>query len=185
MRKFINIVEAAQRGYFHGTSGEGNPQFVIGHTGNNSSTFGGNYNSTRYGVFFTNNPAFAKHYGKVSEYSLNISNTLNLDTYTTFIRTLSNFIGHIEDQLEIAKEKEDKERAEMLFNIRQECRHMDSGARSIWQMFEDDFGKEFVHFLLSQGYDSVVFTEDHENDEGEYDESRTTVVLNPSVIKRI
>ena len=123
----------------------------------------GEYESNRYGVFFTTNPAFAALYGEVEKYELLINNTINLDKQIDF----SEFI---DDLLE-------KDR-----NTGLEAREVLHGGKPIWMAFEEDLGKHFVAYLLQQGYDSATFTEYNENDEGEEIESQTIVVLKPNKI---
>jgi len=148
---------------YHGSSND-HAAFDVKHTGNNSTSFS-DYNSTRYGVFFTTNPDFAAIYGDVMEYELNISNTLNLDTNKA-MDILNEFVEMMFD----------KDR-----DIALDSRSVLHGDWSIWQLFEDELGKTFVSYLKNLGYDSATFIEEHEADDEDI-QSQTIVVFNPSKI---
>lgn len=79
---------------YHGTGDGPVKNFILGHTGNNSHTFG-HYNSKRYGVFFTDNVTVANIYKNVHVYELNIDSTAMLDKLDkTYI--IENFIDSID-----------------------------------------------------------------------------------------
>jgi hypothetical protein len=151
---------------YHGSSNN-HAGFDVRHTGNNSSMFS-DYNSTRYGIFFTTNPKFAEIYGDVMEYELRIQRTIDLDT--------NNAMNILSDFVDIMFEKDR--------DIALDARSVLHGDWSIWQLFENDLGKTFVSYLKHLGYDSATFVEEHENDDDEDDEVRgqTIVVFNPSKV---
>jgi hypothetical protein len=151
---------------YHGSSND-HAAFGATHTGNNATSFS-EYTSTRYGAFFTDNSTFAAIYGDVMEYDLNISNTLDLDG-----RGINDIIF---DFSELADDMES--------GLRNEALNVARGHADKWLLFEDQLGKYFVAFIKDLGYDSAVFVEDHEDqdNEGDYIESRTIVVFNPSHI---
>ena len=147
---------------YHGSSNN-HQEFDTKHTGQNSHTFG-HYSSSRSGIFFTTNPEFAKIYGDVQEYDLNISKTYNLDKN---FKIIDEFMDYIRD----------KDRSMFLF-IRDNI--LNNGSK--WNFFEDEVGDEFVLFLKQKGYDSATFEEYNENDNDEEIFSNTIVVFNPSKI---
>lgn len=141
----------------------------MGHTGNNSHTFGA-YESTRYGIFFTNNKSFAELYGNVKKYKLNISKTLDLDNN-------NNFVYHFERGLD-AFDPEER-------YIWQQVRGIESGSSpQYWQLFEEELGERFVRHLQDNGYDSATFVE-YAEENGEEFESHTIVVLEPSLVVKL
>lgn len=167
IRHYIDLVEGATisesvRAY-HGTRSP-DVKFQMGHTGQNAHTFG-DYTSTRYGAFFTDNPDFARMYGDVGEYVLDIKNTANLDgreghaLYTEFVDTIDAFD---ERDLWLAA----------------------TNTHHTWQMFEGDLGRRFVAFLMKLGYDSATFEEYNEDDNGTEQKSQTIVVLVPRLIHK-
>lgn len=150
---------------FHGSQQSGGPVFQLGHSGDNSHTIG-SYQSKRWGVFFTNNPDFARLYGTVNQYTLNVNNTIDFeidhgDTFREFLETLDPFGD--ERQLWLA------------------AKHL----RHDWQMFENEVGERFVAFLKERGYDSAAFVEYNEDENGEEHRSETIVVFDPAKIKKI
>jgi hypothetical protein len=151
---------------YHGSSND-HAAFDVSHTGNNSTSFS-EYTSKRYGAFFTDNPKFAAIYGDVMEYDLNISNTLDMDK-----REINEIIY---DFSEIADDIET--------GLRNEALNVARGHVDRWILFENTLGKYFVAFIKDLGYDSAVFTEDHEDQDNadDYIEGRTIVVFNPSHI---
>jgi hypothetical protein len=161
IRHFLNIVESVRA--YHGTRSL-DLMFKMGHTGENAHTFG-DYTSTRYGAFFTDNPDFAGMYGEVGEYVLDIKRTANLEgreghsLHTQFIETIDAF-----------KQRD-------LWLAATHTKHT-------WQMFEGDLGKRFVAFLKKLGYDSATFEEYNEDDGGTEHKSQTIVVLVPRLIRK-
>jgi len=158
MRQIINISESVKA--FHGSVSDS--KFIFGHKGNNSHTFG-TYNSKRWGIFFSNNPNFAKIYGNVSEYILNIKNTFEFNEYNidAFLESLDPF--------------DPSERP-----IWQVARHI----KKEWQFFEDDVGEYFVKYLFARDFDSATFIEYNEDENGVEQKSHTIVVFDPSLIKK-
>lgn len=153
--------------HYHGSQSE-NPQFVIGHQGNNSSTIGGDYSSKRYGVFLTDNPEFARLYGTVGEYQINARNILRE-------RDIENEVYSFIDTLDPFGDDRD---------VWLSAREVAMGHWSAWQLFENELGERFTRYLLDQGYDAVEFQESNESDDGVDVESKTTVVLDPSLVVR-
>ena len=133
----------------------------MGHTGDNSHTFG-SYQSKRWGVFFTDNPDFAAIYGTVEKFTLNIRRTVEISDDLThdFLDSLDAF-----DPIDRP--------------IWQAVKHHQTD----WSLFEDDLGERFVKFLRDQGYDSATFDESNEH-EGQEFESHTIVVIDPSLIQK-
>lgn len=164
----IEIDDDLYEAYYHGSQ-EDAPNFIIGHDGNVSNAFG-NYTSKRYGVFLSNNPKFAQQYGKVGTYEITTDHILPprgvRGIVDEFIDTLDPF-------------GEDR-------GIWLEARNVQMGSWPFWRMFEDELGERFYNYVKDD-YDAIQFEEDHEDDTEENGsvESLTTVVLNPSVIKRV
>jgi hypothetical protein len=151
---------------YHG-SGNDHAAFDVSHTGNNSTSFS-EYESKRYGIFFTSNPKFAAIYGAVIEYDLTINNTIDLNG--------SGISDLLYDFSEDADDFED--------GLRNETLNVARGHSEVWELFENSLGKYFVAYLKDMGYDSATFMEDHEDPEndGDHIESKTIVVFNPSNI---
>jgi hypothetical protein len=164
-----HIVEGAelmeQITAFHGSQMD-NPEFRIGHTGENSHTFG-HYDSTRHGVFFSNNPEFAAMYGSVKQYDLNINSTYVADRRRELIYDFVDTLDAFSEQ----------ERSIFL-----NARNIASGSWPLWHLFEDELGARFVAFMVGQGYDSMSFEEANENDDGDEIESTTIVVFDPGLV---
>lgn len=167
--RYHELIEETVRAY-HGSS-HPSQAFVLGHTGENSHTFG-HYQSQRWGAFFTDNPEFAQIYGQVGAYDLNIQHTLNLkqdrgETIYQFMQTLDAFDGQGEREVYL------------------DARNVLHGDWPYWHLFENELGKRFVAYLKEQGYDSVSFEEYNEDGDGEEHRSQTIVVLDPSLIQPV
>lgn len=154
--------------YYHGSQ-EDAPNFIIGHQGNNSN-FLGNYSSKRYGVFLSNNPKFAQQYGKVGKYEIDTPHILPP-------QGVRGLVDGFVDSLDPFGEDR---------GIWLEARNVQTGTWPFWRMFEDELGERFYAYAKDD-YDAIEFEEDHDDDSEENGsvESLTTVVLNPSVIKRV
>lgn len=152
---------------YHGST-QDNVVFDPTHLGNNSHTFG-HYNAKRTGVFFSDNPRFSAMYGKVQKYQLNITSTATDLTELAF-RAASEFDAF------------DQTQREMWLAFMGISRNY---GRDLWQLFEDEVGDFFVPWLVDQGYDSARFEEYNEDDNGTEHRSITTVVFDPSKIKRL
>jgi hypothetical protein len=151
---------------YHG-SAESKPKFIMGHTGHNSHTFG-SYDSQRWGAFFSDNPKFAGMYGKVAEYDLAIKRILDCDNN-------SNVIWHFIQSLDPFDPNERP--------VWQEARgSYQHNPPRYWQFFENELGERFVAYLRKLGYDSAVFEEYNEDDDGQEHKSHTIVVLDPNLI---
>jgi hypothetical protein len=151
---------------YHGSL-EVNPVFGPTHTGNNSHTFGA-YQSTRHGIFFSNNRKFAALYGRVGCYRLNIRHTLDLENDNNVIWDfVESFDPHDPDERSIWMDARGIMRA-----------------NQYWELFEDDVGERFVAYLRERGYDSATFVESSMEDGQEY-ESRTTVVFDAGQVKAV
>lgn len=148
---------------YHGSNRD-SVGFDVSHTGDNSHTFG-EYKSTRYGTFFTDNKKVASEYGIPLEYELNINNTLKLDSKEG-MEILWKFI-----ELMMESNRE----------VYLDASNVYSGHWSLWQLFEEDLGKHFTEFLSREGFDSVAFEEETTSGD-DFIEGRTTVVFNPSRI---
>lgn len=145
----------------------GAPSFTMGHTGDNSHTFG-SYQSTRHGIFFSDNPDFAGLYGKVGKYTLHVRRTLDFDADR--MDTLYKFI----DSLDAFSPAERP--------IWLSARNVVLGHWQPWQLFEDELGAKFVAYLQSIGYDSVSFQEFNLDDDEQAHQSHTIVVLDPKLV---
>lgn len=163
LRRWMRLCEAITA--YHGSS-EGEPVFAASHTGNNSHTFG-SYQSTRHGIFFTDNPQFAALYGKVTRYRLNLRHTLDLENDNN---TVWDFVQSLDPH---SPERD-------LWLTAREIMFRDK----YWQLFEDEVGERFVPFLQQRGYDSATFTEYHDEN-GEEFKSKTIVVFDPRLITLI
>ena len=153
--------------FYHGSS-EIEPVFRPEHTGTNSHACG-SYNSIRHGIFFTNNPKFAAMYGKIGKYRLKVRRTLDLENdNNTIWNFVQSFDPHNPDERPIWLEAR-----EIMFR------------NKYWQLFEDEVGQHFVAFLKDQGYDSATFPEYNQDDSGEEHGSVTTVVFDPSHVRRM
>lgn len=151
---------------YHGSS-ENNPTFAASHVGNNSHTFG-SYSSTRHGCFFSDNPNFSAMYGSVKKYALNINHTIDLENDNNVIwNFVQSFDPHSHDR-------------DMWLSARSSMFN-----NQYWQFFEDDVGERFIPFLQNLGYDSAMFREWHEDDNGTERQSKTIVVFDPKNIKYV
>ena len=157
MKTFKELFEGIK--LYHG-SRNGHGKFVIGHKGHNSHTFG-EYNSTRYGVFFTKNKKFAMIYGEPDKYELHVKKVANLDK--------SDIIDQFLDKL-----RDDKP------GLYQTARYL----RQTWAYFEDEVGKEFFTFLRSKGYDCATFEEYTPDENGKDVKSQTYVLLDLHRVRR-
>lgn len=144
---------------YHGSSEE-EPRFRMGHTGINSTVLGA-YEVTRWGVFFTDNPEFAKLYGDVKPYEIKVTSTIDLDGKSGII---SDFIETLDDR-----------------NLWHDAMHK----RHVWQFFEGEIGERFASYLKGLGYDSAKFTEYNDDDDGNEIESQTLVVLDLHKIRKV
>lgn len=165
LRRWILLVESVRA--YHG-SGNSDPAFIMGHTGTNSHTFG-SYQSQRWGVFFTDNPDFARMYGNVSAYDLDIHHTLDLDNDNNIIW---NFVESLDPHDPVERSIWMDARASM-----RDDKH--------WHFFEDEVGERFVAYLHTLGYDSAKFVEYNDDDGRKEHKSHTIVVLDPSLIRKV
>lgn len=134
--------------------------FDTSHTGHNSHTFG-HYNTTRYGIFFTDNEDFSKIYGEPKQYELTVKNTYSIE--------LNDYLDSIMKDAGI-----DNNFRNNVFN----------GSVNLWELFDDYEGEMFVQELKNRGYDSAEYTEWLEDDDGIEHKSNTVVVFSPAnVIK--
>lgn len=132
------------RGY-HGSRSDGYPIFYLGHTGYNSHTFG-DYESTRYGAFFTNNPEVAKQYGDVRTYEFDPQHVLDMD------RAVAGEGNVIWDFVSIIRDVD--------WDVFQDARNMMLANAQAWMWFEDEVGKYFIYYLRERGYDAATFEEE-------------------------
>lgn len=166
MRQFIDAITLSEAVLaYHGSTMD-NPTFDSHHTGHNSHTFGA-YESTRHGIFFTDDPEFAALYGKVGRYRLNIHHTLDLENDNNAIW---DFVQSIDP---FGPDR----------NLWIEARGIMYDSK-YWPLFEDEVGERFVAFLRERGYDSASFHEYNEDDNGQEHESHTIVVFDPQLVQR-
>lgn len=161
MKSFKNYLREAKVRVYHG-SRNNHGRFTIPHRGENSHTFG-NYDSKRYGVFFTKNKKFAMIYGDVDEYELHLRKVADLDSKKDNI--IDNFLGYLKkNNYELYRKRE--------------------SIRQTWEYFENDIGKEFFKYLRSKGYDGARFVEFLVDDKGKEQKSITYVLLDLSRVLR-
>lgn len=146
---------------YHGAQEHGERR--IGHVGKNSTTFG-NYDSTRYGVFFSDNPEFSKEYGEVVPYAIGVSVSQVVDLES------SDVVGKFFDWAE------QRDLKDIVFFIRHQY-------KEYWDLFEDDVGKTFLQFAQEHDIKVVKFTESLPTDHGEVT-GTTYVVFDISLLKR-
>lgn len=144
--------------------------FNTTHSGNNSTALG-DYRSTRFGVFFSDNPVFSRIYGNVGLYELDIHNTAE---------DLENLAYDCSNTLD---PHNPDERTEWLA-LRYYASYGENNG-DIWGLFEDDLGEIFVPWLTKQGYDSATFVEYHTDNTGNDVRSTTIVVFDPKRIKYV
>lgn len=151
---------------YHG-SRNGHGRFVIGHTGDNSHTFG-SYQSTRYGVFFSSSKQYSALYGEVEPYELSLrpKEIVDLDkgdaeygAFTMFNRAWRN--GEFPDLSTDPRFVSDT-----------------------WQFFEDDLGEVFHKWLMDQGFKAAKFTEYMEDDNGRELKGTTYVLFDLHRVRR-
>lgn len=149
---------------YHGSK-NGHGKFEIGHQGNNSHTFG-EYNSTRYGVFFTNNPKFAAIYGDVDTYDLSLSkkDIINLDDNPNFLYYFVN---------DFMKDYENGD-------YFQDARHL----QYTWQYFDGEVGAAFAQYVKEKGFKAATFEEENEDDNGKNQRSKTLVLYDLHRVRR-
>lgn len=149
--------------------------FEDSHTGDNSHTFG-EYQSKRYGTFFSDSKEFAALYGDVKSYKISPKKTWGVAGDETYLNgnVIAQFVSY---HLDPHNEAPDQDR------------DLGLGARSVmwgdiqfWNLFEDELGEAFTKWLRKAGYDSVVFEEYHEDDDGNEIGGTTLVVLDRSII---
>lgn len=164
-----NLIETVTRltesmTVYHGSQ-QDVPHFKYGHVGTNSNVLG-SWNTTRYGVFFTDNPDYAAMYGKVGRYTIAVSNTLDLDddgnTVWNFCQSLD---AHDPDQRDI------------WLAVRNVVR-----GSPVWHLFDSEVGEVFTRYLIELGYDSATYEEFAEDDSGQEHKSQTVVVFDPAKI---
>jgi hypothetical protein len=163
MKELIEKLELVEKRLtlWHGSQSD-DPRFTIGHTGNNSHTFG-NYDSIRHGIFLTDNPEFAKIYGKPKKYVVYPQKTFDFNN--------SHHINKAEDKF-----------LSLDSDIPNEIYNTARYTKNEWEWFEDDLGKYFVNWLKENGFDSASFTEYHDED-GKEIKSNTLVMLDLNKIR--
>lgn len=144
---------------YHGSPSD-DPRFKIGHTGKNSHTFG-DYESTRHGIFLTDNPEFAKLYGEPRQYDVYPQKTAPLD--------------HTDITYNFMKDSEDSDYYQDIKQL--------VFSNATWEFFEDEVGELFTKWLKHNGYDSARFIEYNTNDNGKELKSNTLVLLDLTKIK--
>lgn len=107
------------------------------------SNFLGNEEVNREGFFFTTNKSFASEFGDVTEWELDISNTLDLSG------------GFVDDKI-IKLFVDDGWNEKFLINLSTE---------NVWEIFDGEIGKSFKETVNKLGYDSVSLSELDSNSE--------------------
>lgn len=150
---------------YHGTNDKFE-KFQLHRKSINTTTFG-DVETTRAGIFFTDNIKFAKTFGKhITKAMLNIKNpvTMNQSLIHGFTETIDPF-----------------DERDLWLQARYTKEH--------WGFFEGELGIRFVEYLKFLGYDAVWFKEEttiSDDEEGrtiEYIEGKTIVVFDPGVVE--
>lgn len=155
--RFMDLFESIK--VYHGAEEHGKRN--IGHSGNNSSTFGG-YNSKRYGWFFSSNPKFSAIYGEVVPYEIHLApkQIINLDKSDLVDQFMGWLLEHYPG----------------LYRFR--------NINNTWELFEDDLGEVFYEFAKSHNIQAVKFTE-YQTDANDKEIKGTTFVLfNLNVVRK-
>lgn len=161
LEKF-RLIEA-KKVLYHGSISD-DPRFIIGHTGKNSHTFG-SYDSTRYGIFLTDNPKFAAIYGTPRKYVVYPKSTFDFNN------------SHHISQAEYHFLSVDSDVPDDVYNAARYTKHE-------WEWFENELGKYFVQWLKDRGFDSATFVEYHDDEDGGSIPSNTFVLLDPHLIRK-
>ena len=137
---------------------------TLGNKGTNSYGILGDESVDRHGIFFSDSKEFANQFGKhVNKFKVNINNPLELtrDVRLDFLETIDAF--------------DERELWLAVKYIRHE-----------WQLFDGTVGERFVKWVLSQGYDSVIFEETVESPDGtEFSGSTYVIFDNKKVTGRV
>lgn len=149
---------------WHGSDSD-DPRFDIGHRGKNSHTFG-NYESNRYGIFFTDNPQFAALYGTPKKFVVYPKNTFDFDYSHDIKLAEMDFLNYYEET-----------------GVPDDIKHIARYTKHEWEWFENELGAYFVNWLKDRGYDSARFTEYNLDDEGKELVSNTLVILDKHIIR--
>lgn len=151
--------------FYHGTKGDFN-EFKVGSPGINSNVFG-NWDTTRAGIFFTEDKKFAE------SFSVQGDSKQGANVIPVYLKA-ENPIWLTEgfDDSDIEKLSELGINPRLMRNIK---------ANQIWGMFDkEDDGDFFVSKLKEAGYDSAIIIEpDHNSDEN----VETWIVFDPNQIK--
>jgi hypothetical protein len=147
---------------YHGS--RSSAPFDVFNTKSNSinSTTLGDVETVRHGAFVSDKPAFAEQFGEVSKWDVKPKKTavINDDLKARFLDTLSPF-----DERDLWLQAK--------------------YSREPWGMFEGDLGERFSQWLKYQGFDSAKFKEYTSNKVGKEIGGTTTVILDPSIARRI
>lgn len=142
---------------------------ILGHKGRVSTTIG-DYETERYGIFLSDNPEFARLYGRVSTYEVNLLKTLRLGQKSP---VLWEFIESLDPH---GKDRRSWFNAKL--NIVQ-------GSWPLWHLFDGDLGRLFTSFLIERNYDSAVFQEWVSNDDDVEVEGTTYVIFDKKSIVHV
>jgi hypothetical protein len=175
-RKLISIIESVDDKsgvWYHGS--RQNHGFADSHKGENSHTFG-EYDSVRYGSFFSDSEEFASLYGEVKAYKISPKKTWGVEGDETYLNgnVLVQFVHY---HLDPNNDAPDQDR-----DLGLDARHVMWGDSQFWHLFEDELGEAFTKWLRRAGYDSVVFEEYHEDDDGNEIGGTTLVALDRNII---
>jgi hypothetical protein len=132
-------------------------------TSTNSYTFGQS-EVTRHGIFFTDNPEYAKQYGpNVFKYNLAVKSAMPVtrDLLLDFSDSLDAF-GPQRDVWIWAR-----------------------NLQYFWQAFDEEIGEVFVNWLKQKGIECAIFKEWLETDDEDGVSGTTYVVFDPSKIHPI
>lgn len=135
--------------FFHGTNSDFQ-EFKTGIKTYNSYGLLGPVETTRHGIFVTPDLDFAHSYTRTDD----VRKLPGANIISVYVRA--------EDPFDLTRgltEQQEQELSAKGFNTRAFTTIMND-----WELFDDDFGKDFVSTLKSIGYDSAIIHED--NDEG-------------------
>jgi len=127
----------------------------------NYGMLGNESNTTRHGIFLSDNKEFAQNFGQVTKYQMDTNNTLDMHNKQNW---------NLLDEFEAIAIKHNPELE----------KEFSDASFEYWSYFDDEIGELFKNFLQSKGYDSATFPETFENTTG-----NTFVIFNTNGITSI
>ena len=173
-KDFVDLCEGTSGVWYHGARQDHG--FADSHKGENSHEFG-EYDSVRYGSFFSDSKEFAGLYGDVKAYRISPKKTWGIKGDEIYLNgnVLAQFVDY---HLNRHNDAPDQDR-ELGLN----ARSVMWGDWQFWNLFEDELGEAFTKWLRKAGYDSVIFEEYHEDDDGNEVGGTTLVALDRNIIR--